>query len=53
MKRQKMRRHKGIYLPTGLIVAGLLLMGLGIGQGELGVVLRKAIVICLECIGIG
>ncbi|XCP85958.1 CD1871A family CXXC motif-containing protein [Roseburia hominis] len=34
-------------------VAGLLMMCYGIFRGEVGVVLTKAINICMECIGIG
>ena len=36
-----------------LSVAGLVLMGFGIARGEVATVLKKAILICLECIGIG
>ncbi len=40
---------------SGVILAliGLILMAVGIGRGEMAVVLKKAINICLECIGIG
>ncbi|MGI6731079.1 MAG: CD1871A family CXXC motif-containing protein [Anaerovoracaceae bacterium] len=46
-------QHHRILLPGTLIFAGLLFVALGIYQGEVGIVLRKAIHICLECIGIG
>ncbi|MHC1786824.1 MAG: CD1871A family CXXC motif-containing protein [Christensenellales bacterium] len=36
-----------------ICLLGLLLMAAGVALGEPGVVLRKAIRICLECIGIG
>lgn len=37
----------------GVAVLGLMMMGFGIYRGELAVVLKKAVNICLECIGIG
>lgn len=33
--------------------AGLALLGLGAAQGQLTVIWQKAVLICLECIGIG
>ena len=36
-----------------LTLVGALLIGLGVARGEVDTVLRKAIRICLECIGIG
>jgi len=36
-----------------IIAAGLLFMCIGIWQGELTAIMRKAVVICMECIGIG
>lgn len=32
---------------------GLLFLGIGAMQGQLDVIWRKAVMICLECIGIG
>ncbi len=50
--------NKGKGLNLALIRYGILLMGLsfvfiGIYRNEVGIVLKKAINICLECIGIG
>lgn len=36
-----------------LMVAGLLLMTVGVFRGEVSTVLTKAVYLCLECIGIG
>lgn len=36
-----------------LAAAGLLMMGFGIYRGEVAIVLKKAVNICMECIGIG
>lgn len=40
---------------SGLVISifGLVLMVFGIYRGEMAVVLKKAVNICLECIGIG
>lgn len=35
------------------LAAGGALLGVGLWQGEHQVVLRKAITICMECIGLG
>ena len=37
----------------GLIGLGLLFTAIGVWRGEVEVVLRKAIFICMECIGLG
>ncbi|MGI6256729.1 MAG: CD1871A family CXXC motif-containing protein [Anaerovoracaceae bacterium] len=37
----------------GVVVLGIAFIALGIVRGEVDVVLRQAITICLECIGIG
>ena len=50
---QKTRADSKRKLTLPLIAAGLLLMVLGIWRGEGGIVLAKAIRICLECSGIG
>lgn len=36
-----------------IVVAGILMVGIGVSRNEPAVVLTKAIYICLECIGIG
>lgn len=41
------------WLPWALMIVGVAFMALGIWRGEAVDVLRKATVICLECIGIG
>ncbi|MBC8528567.1 thioredoxin [Christensenellaceae bacterium NSJ-44] len=41
------------WLTAGLIAAGAVLLGIGYFRGEMETVLRKAVTICLECIGIG
>lgn len=33
--------------------AGVLFLAIGIGDGELARMYRKAVMVCLECIGIG
>jgi len=40
---------------TGIVTAvlGLAMMGFGFYRGEMAVVFKKAVSICLECIGIG
>jgi hypothetical protein len=44
---------RGRLAPILLLVAGAVLVALGIWRGEVQVVLTKAVNICLECIGIG
>jgi hypothetical protein len=40
-------------IALGVFVAGFALLVFGVFRGEVDVVLRKAINVCLECIGIG
>ncbi len=35
------------------MLAGFLFLGIGAVQGQFAVIFRKAVMICLECIGIG
>lgn len=35
------------------ILVGALFLGIGICQGQLDVIWKKSVMICLECIGIG
>ncbi len=37
----------------GVLVLGALLTALGVWRGEAETVLQKAVMICMECIGIG
>ncbi len=48
-----MSRSLKIALSTALLTIGVAMILLGIFQDEVVVILRKAIYICLECIGIG
>ena len=42
-----------IIMPTVILLAGFVMMIVGIWRGELEMIFRKAVVVCLECIGIG
>lgn len=35
------------------MLAGILFLGMGIVQGQFAVIWRKAVMICMECIGLG
>jgi ABC-type protease/lipase transport system fused ATPase/permease subunit len=48
-----MSRAKRLALQAVLIGLGAALVVAGILTGEPGVILRRSILICLECIGIG
>lgn len=48
-----MNRTRRAAVPIVLICVGAAMIVVGILSGELIVILRKAIYICLECIGIG
>ncbi len=49
------RRNSGCskygWLPG--VMLGVIFLGIGAAQGQFGVICRKAVMICLECIGIG
>jgi hypothetical protein len=47
---QKHIRH---ILPLSLLVCGMVFIVIGIARGDMAAVFRKAVFICLECIGIG
>lgn len=48
-----MSEKKKNIIAVSVIVLGIAFVILGIYRGEIDVVLRKAVNICLECIGIG
>jgi len=48
-----MNARSRFILPAGVFMLGAGLMALGIWRDELSVILQKAVVVCLECIGIG
>ncbi len=48
-----MERRWQLILRFGLLFVALIFLAIGIWQQEYLLVLRKAVVICLECIGIG
>lgn len=35
------------------VLAGILFLAVGAAQGQLAVIWKKAVMICMECIGIG
>lgn len=50
MRFWKNSRVRGWQLGAAL---GLFFLGVGAVQGQFSVILRKAVMICMECIGIG
>jgi hypothetical protein len=48
-----MNKRKRLILPSVILLLGIALAVTGILRGELREILKKAVVICLECIGIG
>ncbi len=55
------RGDAGTRLPAGWreriwllgVLAGIVFFGIGVLEGQLDVVWKKAVLICMECIGIG
>ena len=47
-----MNKAKKLIIPSAIFAAGLALAILGIMRGELREIMQKAVVVCLECIGI-
>ncbi|MDO4306714.1 MAG: CD1871A family CXXC motif-containing protein [Eubacteriales bacterium] len=47
------KRLQSSWIGIGIAALGIGMMAFGISRGEMGVVMTKAINICLECIGIG
>ena len=41
------------FIRTATLTLGIVMAALGIWLGEMTDVLRKAVVVCLECVGIG
>lgn len=41
------------YLWIGGALAGVVFLAAGAAQGQFGVIWQKAVMICMECIGIG
>lgn len=35
------------------VLVGILFLGIGVFQGQFAVIWKKAVMVCLECIGIG
>lgn len=52
-KNHNVKSFGSMLIPVTFILTGAVFMLAGYYRGEVGVVLRKAINICLECIGIG
>jgi hypothetical protein len=46
-------KHKFFILRAGLLALGIVLLVLGILQGDMIEIMWKATRVCLECIGIG
>ena len=48
-----MTQRTRLILALCLLATGSLCIAQGIAAGELSIILRKAVLVCLECIGIG
>lgn len=51
--RMPVRSRIGAYGWIPGVLLGILFVGIGAAQGQFAVIWRKAVMICLECIGIG
>lgn len=40
-------------IPALIILVGVVFIVIGVTDGEAGAVIRKAVAICMECIGLG
>nr|WP_122012096.1 CD1871A family CXXC motif-containing protein [Maliibacterium massiliense] len=47
------KRHHRLAVTLAVLLCGVALVCIGIYRDEVSIVLRKAVNICLECIGIG
>ena len=52
-RRERLGRRARLLAGLALLAAGAAMMALGLANGEAQQILRKAAVVCLECIGIG
>jgi len=48
-----MKRNKILALQILIFSLGAILLAIGLTHGELIEIMRKAVIVCLECIGIG
>ncbi|MCL1828491.1 MAG: thioredoxin [Oscillospiraceae bacterium] len=48
-----MRGRSRFFLPAGIFLIGVISAAAGVWRGELSDIMQKAVVVCLECIGIG
>ncbi|MCL2019417.1 MAG: hypothetical protein FWG70_06600 [Oscillospiraceae bacterium] len=48
-----MTKHRLLTLRIALLMVGAGFAAFGILRGELTEIMRKAVIVCLECIGIG
>ena len=47
------KRESGKYTWMWGVLAGVIFIGIGAVEGQFAVIWKKAVMICLECIGIG
>lgn len=48
-----MQKRKRSLWAWSVLIVGAAFIAIGIARGEMDTVLRKAVMVCLECIGIG